>query len=356
MNQFFSKRLGLVLACLIVATIYPVGRHQVSYGFGTWKLDHGKSEKNQQDEDLQSTPKLIRVLIIDGQNNHDNWPKTTVMMKQYLEEAGIATVEIARTQFTWNGGKLLQDFPLDDGRQYEDLRQAKTDPDFKPPFNDFDVVVNNMGYGAARMPAETEKSLEDFVRQGGGLVVIHAANNCWPEWEEYNRMIGLGGWGGRTEKSGPYLYFNEQGEKVLDPTPGPGGSHGPQHDFQVINRSPEHPIMQGIPRRFVHGRDELYDRLRGPAQNVEVLATAFSAGEFAGTERHEPVLMTINYGDGRVFHSTLGHADYSMESVAFITTFLRGVQWVATGQSTIPVPDDFPSEDQVSRRDFQPLD
>ena len=30
----------------------------------------------------------LKALILDGQNNHDVWPKSTVMMKQYLEESG----------------------------------------------------------------------------------------------------------------------------------------------------------------------------------------------------------------------------------------------------------------------------
>jgi len=274
------------------------------------------------------------------------------MMKRYLEETDLATVEIARTKFTWNGGRWGEQFPLNDGEEYQDLKEPRTDPDFNPPFENFHVVVNNMGYGAAALPPETQQRLEQFVKNGGGLVAVHAANNCWPDWKEYNRMIGLGGWGGRTEKSGPYVYLNEQGEKIRDLSPGPGGAHGPQHDFLVINRSPQHPIMQGVPAGFMHGRDELYDRLRGPAENIEILATAFSAAKFSGTERHEPVLVTVQYGDGRVFHSTLGHADYSMESVGFIATFLRGVEWAATGKVTVTLPEDFPNSDEISRRPF----
>jgi type 1 glutamine amidotransferase len=294
----------------------------------------------------------IRVLIIDGQNNHDAWPKTTAMMKQYLEETGLATVDVARTRYTWNGGRWMDQFPLNDGVEYQNLQEPRTDPDFQPAFESYDVVINNMGYGAAPLAEGTQKGLDLFVKNGGGLVAVHAANNCWPDWKEYNLMIGLGGWGGRTEKSGPYVYLNPQGEKVRDPSPGPGGSHGPQHDFLVINRAPQHPVMQGVPAGFMHGKDELYDRLRGPAENIEILATAFSAGKFAGTERHEPVIVAVQYGSGRVFHSTLGHADYSMESVAFIATFLRGVEWAATGKVTMDLPSDFPDSDGVSRRPF----
>ena len=47
----------------------------------------------------------IEVLIIDGQNNHEVWPKSTIMMKQYLENTGKFKVAINRTKFTWKAEK-----------------------------------------------------------------------------------------------------------------------------------------------------------------------------------------------------------------------------------------------------------
>jgi type 1 glutamine amidotransferase len=60
--------------------------------------------------------------------------------------------------------------------------------------------------------------------------------------------------------------------------------------------------------------------------------------------------MTVRYGNGRVFHTVLGHADYSMRCVGFITTLLRGTEWAATGKVTIGVPDDFPTADEPRAR------
>ena len=61
-------------------------------------------------------------------------------------------------------------------------------------------------------------------------------------------MIGLGGWGGRNERHGPYVYFDDDGKLVRDTAKGPGGHHGPQHAFQIIVRDVEHPITKGMPR------------------------------------------------------------------------------------------------------------
>lgn len=298
--------------------------------------------------------KNVAVLIIDGQNNHVAWPQTTAMMKSFLEASGKFTVDVCRTRYTWNGGKLLQKFPLDDGKTYEDLPQPKQDPEFCPEFSNYNVVICNFGHNAAAWPQATQDAFVEFVKNGGGLVVVHAADNSFPSWREYNKMIGIGGWGGRNENAGPYVYYNEQGEEVRDTTKGGGGGHGPQHEFAVVIRNEDHPITKGLPVEFLHAKDELYERLRGPAENMTILATAFADPKQEGSGRHEPIMMTVQYGEGRIFHTTLGHADYSCQCVGFITWLLRGTEWAATGEVTIKVPDDYPTADRSRSREFIP--
>ncbi|NLX98593.1 MAG: ThuA domain-containing protein [Rhodopirellula sp.] len=272
---------------------------------------------------LSAAAPPLKALIVDGQNNH-NWVETTPYLKKHLEETGLFTVDVATSP-----------------AQGEDMSG------FKPNFAAYDVVVSN--YTGDAWPAATQKALEDYVGGGGGLVVFHAANNAFPEWKEFNRMAGLGGWGGRNEKDGPYVRWRD-GKIVRDTTPGPGGGHGPQHEFQIVVREPDHPITRGLPNVFMHSADELYNRLRGPAENMTVLATAFSPKEQRGTGEHEPQLMTIAYGEGRVFHIAYGHAGKQCQSVAFIVPFQRGSEWAATEKVTQAVPQDFPGPDQPSLR------
>ena len=293
----------------------------------------------------------LKALIVDGQNNHVMWPKTTVMMKRYLEDSRLFTVNVARTAFTINGENELARWPLE-GVTSTPVKQAQTDPEFKPAFDQYDVIISNFGHGAAAWPDETQTALETWMKAGGGLVVIHAADNSFPNWPAWNEMIGLGGWGNRNEKDGPWIYTNNQGDIIRNHAPGRGGSHGQQHEFSVVIRDNQHPITRGMPTEWMHTQDELYDRLRGPALNMQLLATSFSDPSTKGSGRHEPIMFTVRYGSGRVFHTPMGHADYSQECVGFITALVRGSEWAATGSVTTPIPDDFPTADSSSSRLF----
>ncbi len=300
-----------------------------------------------------SSESQLKALIIDGQNNHDVWPKSTIMMKQYLEETGLFEVDIERTQYTWKAQREKDFLPLAGAGETQDLEKPKSDPDFAPDFNKYDVVISNFGWQAADWSEATQQALEAYMEAGGGFVSVHAADNSFPKWEEYNKMIGLGGWGGRNEKHGPYVYYTNEGELVRDTSAGNCGAHGPRHSFPVTIRVADHPITEGMPKVWLTAVDECYSKLRGPAENMTILATAKDVSGKAPTDRHEPMFMAVDYGKGRIFHTTLGHDDYSLESVGFIISFTRGTEWAATGKVTLAIPDDFPTSENSTSRKFE---
>ena len=273
----------------------------------------------------------VKAVIITGQNYHP-WKITSEALKQMLENTGLFQADIVASP------------------------PAKADMKaFRPDFAAYGLVV--LDYSGDDWPVSTQKAFVSYVKNGGGVVVYHSANNTFPKWPEYNEIIGLAGWGERTDKAGPYIYWKDGGV-VRDAGPGICGFHGPEHPFLVINRDSSHPITAGLPERWMHGSDELYGLLRGPAQNLTVLATAYFAPEQTGTGRHEPVLFTVNYGAGRIFHTVLGHArpegaQPALECVGFIVTFQRGAEWAATGKVTQKIPADFPS---TSRETSTPED
>ena len=264
-----------------------------------------------------------KALLVDGQNGHD-WKSTSPVLKKLLEETELFTVDVATSP-----------------AKRQDMSG------FEPKFADYDVVVLN--YQGDMWPEQTQQAFVDYVRNGGGVVVYHFACAAFPSWKEYNEIIGLGGWGRRNEKDGPYIRWRD-GQIVRDDSPGRGGGHGPSQPFQLVIRNADHPITKGLPEKFMHVSDELYGWLRGPAKNLTVLATAFAPADKGGSDEHEPLLFTVSYGKGRVFQNALGHTSKELASVAFIVPFQRGAEWAASGKVTQAVPDDFPQPDVASVR------
>ena len=122
------------------------------------------------------------------------------------------------------------------------------------------------------------------------LYFVHAANNSWGNWKEFNRMIGLGGWGGRNEKSGPYVYYGADGKVVRDTSAGKCGTQGPQNEFVVTLRDKTHPITKDLPDFWMHTKDECYSLLRGPAENMTIRATEADTPELKTAGRNRPPL------------------------------------------------------------------
>lgn len=252
--------------------------------------------------------KVIKTMMIAGQDGSHYWRGACEAMKQILENSGMFKVDFV---FTPDFGGDINTF--------------------KPDFAKYNLVVVN--YGGEVWPEPVQKAFENYVADGGGVVIIHSSVVPMAGWKAYNEIIGMGAWEGRNEKDGPYLYWKE-GKYVYDYTPGYAGYHGLQHETILEHRAPEHPILKGLPIRWKHFKDEIYTRLRGPVRNVEILATAYERG------RHEPLMWTVKWGKGRVFVDLLGHCGndpnmiYSMECTGFQVTLLRGAEWAATGEVT----------------------
>lgn len=255
----------------------------------------------------------MRVLVLTGEDNAHDWDANSTRIMEHWADWGLTTVErqAMRTESAW----------------------AEWDGDY----SDYDAVV--FMYYTAGAPAGPIQALADYVAGGGALVVVHSALAGLNGHEAFDELIGVGWRGGQYGSS---LSFSESGERVVRaPGDGRGAAHPPLGDFQVHTHDPEHPVVHGLPNTWMQAHDELYYSLRGPVGDMHVIATAV-----APNGEHAPMLWTKSHGEGRVLVTALGHHLPSIDSVGFMTTLTRGVEWVVTGTVSTPVPANFPGSDQ----------
>jgi type 1 glutamine amidotransferase len=302
----------------------------VSILFFIWALAHTAdvhvTSHNRKSFTL-STQKIIPVLIVDGFSNHD-WKQTTTIIKWLLEKSGRFTVNISTV-------------PTDS------VQRAN----WKPHFSKYAVVIqntNNINNPRLKWPPRAEQELERYVKAGGGLYILHSANNAFPHWKEYDKMIGLG-W--RADSVG-YALEIDSNKKIIRIPPGEGKSTGHGERFNaVITILNRHPINRNYPDQWKTAYTEVYYYPRGPAEHLTVLSYAYDS---TGTHRWWPVEWVVRYGKGSVYNSSMGHLwkgetyPAAYRCIGFQTTVVRVTEWLATGKVTYALPKHFPTKDSTS--------
>jgi type 1 glutamine amidotransferase len=231
---------------------------------------------------VADAPAPIRVVLITGQNNHD-WPHTTPVLKKILEDSGRFTVDVNLHPEAFAADTLAK----------------------------CDVVLSNWNtFGnepnkVTQWPAATQEAFLNFIRAGHGFVVVHAGGASFPDWADYQKLIG-GTWG-------------------------KGTGHGAVHKFKVHITDTKSPITEGM--ADFETTDELWHRMVVQPDR-QILATALS--DITGQPEQD--VLTTHFGNGRCFNLALGHNVGAMQSAGFQTLLLRGTEWAATGKVTIPVP------------------
>jgi type 1 glutamine amidotransferase len=238
---------------------------------------------------------VINVLILSGKNNH-NWQLTTPRIQNILEGSGRFRVKVTDNPENIDPGNLDQ----------------------------FDVILSNWNtwpdVTGHRWNQDLEKSFLEFIASGKGFVVIHAGSSTLQDWPEFQQIAG-GTWG-------------------LDIT-----GHGPIHTFKVNIDDKNHPVMKGLKDFYIV--DELWHRTKFQP-DINIIGSAFSSPEKKGTGKNEPVVITTQYGKGRGFYCVLGHNEATMQSSAWKTLLLRGTEWAAAGEVTIPAQEPWPADEKIA--------
>ena len=149
-----------------------------------------------------------------------------------------------------------------------------------------------------------QKAIFDYVRNGGGYVSIHGADNAAADWDpEWRKMLGA-----------VFSHFGLPDGKTR------------KGDYTVKIVDPSSPVAQGIDDFPL--KDELYYHLQ-----IEPDVKPLAVVEFEGVDW--PVAWTRTYGKGRVFHTVFGHRDFGpgkydpLQNPNFSRLVLQGIDWVA---------------------------
>ena len=148
-----------------------------------------------------------------------------------------------------------------------------------PSFSNYDVVVMNVEKGS--WEDDTRQALQDYVTGGGGVVVLGNSGDAFTGWNDFLEIVGL----------------NEPSN----------GKSNDTYDYRVVNLNEDHPVTNGLNKLWVHNDDFLLFRSTVLADNAEVLSVVNADTIYGGSGESVPVLFTNQYGEGRIFHSTLGN-------------------------------------------------
>ena len=263
----------------------------------------------------------IKILIIDGFSNHD-WQATTQALLSILKKDSSFSTEVSTIP------------------PKKDVHWSN----WLPEYDSYDLIIQNTNdiNNGHSWPEPAKKKFEQYMMNGGAMLVFHSANNAFPNWKEYNKMIGLG-W--RNKNFGPAITIKNKQIIRIPKGQGMNTGHGKRVDT-LITKLGKHPIHQGLPAQWRAADLEIYTYARGPAENIDILSYA----KDARFELNFPIEWTVQYGKGRIYNSTYGHywrqqeaLPPSMRCVAFQTIFLRSIKWLAKVDINSPMPKNFPS-------------
>ncbi len=173
---------------------------------------------------------------------------------------------------------------------------------------DSDTLSGAQKEAARKRDAELKQSLAAFIRNGKGIVALHAALAIFAEWEAWGDIIG-----GRFD------------------------NHPWNKEVTVRVEEPGHPLLQAFTEAEFRVHDEIY-QVTGPYSrdthrvllSLDLEKTgAPNVAEVHRTDGDFALAWIKPYGDGRVFYCGLGHEHDLFWNPAILRFLLDGVQFAA---------------------------
>ena len=230
--------------------------------------------------------KPIRALLISGGCCHDYPNQDQILPKGISARANVEWT-VVRDSSTGTSAKVAV-YSKDDWAK------------------NFDVVIHNECFADEKDVEWLERILKPH-REGVPGVVIHCAMHCYrAPSDEWFKFCGV------TSRR-----------------------HGSHFDYPMKVQNAEHPIMKGLAASWQTPKEELYI-----IEKVWPTATTLTTGYSPETKHDEPHVWVNTYGKARVFGTTVGHYNQTMEQNWYLDIAARGLLWACgkLGDDGKPLP------------------
>ncbi len=228
----------------------------------------------------EDKPRPIRALMVCGGCCHDYEAQKKILSEGITARANVEWT-IVHEGIAVKGGSDARDHRVS---IYEKADWSKG----------YDIVLHNECFGAVTDVAFVERITAPH-KAGLPAIMLHCSSHSYraAQTEEWRMCVGI------TSRS-----------------------HEKNRDLLVKNIKPEHPVMKGFPAEWMNPKDELY-------KNEQIWPNAVPLAKSYGEDtKMDHVNIWVNtYGDGKVFSTTLGHNNATMESPVYLDLVTRGLLW-----------------------------
>lgn len=166
----------------------------------------------------------------------------------------------------------------------------------KPDFwKGYDVIIHNECFGEVNDVAFVENIANAHRKQGVAAVMLHCSTHSYraAKTEAWRETLGI---------TSTY--------------------HEKNRDLTIRTVGKDHPIMAGVPDTWLDPKDELY-----VAAKFWPSATPLAVAYGEDTKKDHPVIWLNNAGKARVFATTLGHNNSTMQNAVYQEIVARGLLW-----------------------------
>ncbi|NVJ86056.1 MAG: ThuA domain-containing protein [Algoriphagus sp.] len=245
--------------------------------------------------------KKKKVLVFSLHTGFEHWviPHTEEMIRILGEKSGV---------FEVMGSKDIQNFELENLQKFDAvvLNNTCSKPEHRNLFWDqLSLTSSADSVELMNKALSLEKNLIQYVKSGGGLMVLHGGITTQNKSNAFSELVG-----------GSFDY------------------HPPQQEFTVWVEDPNHPLTKAFPSEGFRHIDEPYFYMNAYEKlNFRPLLYFKNEeiqGKRKGTGIHPKTYAAWirSEGKGKVFYASPSHNSQSFENPALLQFFLDAIQYV----------------------------